>query len=116
VPGAHDKAQITHGESFAVCCSRQRIHDKFFHGEPYLYSRLNCGHTAKFCRESIMTHGKKKVTNGERRFNGRVCRVSPYRYTTKFQCLSCVRVGHTANPNEKIQCPKFFCGPWDSNT
>jgi len=98
LPGVHGgKAQITHGEGFAVCCSRQKTHGKLFHGEPCFYSRQNYGHTAKLCCESILTHGKEKITNGGRRANGRVCRVSP----CKYQCLPCVRVGHTANPNEK---------------
>ena len=103
VPGAHGKVQITHGEGFAVCCSRQRTHGKLFYDEPYFYSRPNYEHTAKLCRESILTHGKENITNGGRRPNGRVCRVSPCRHTAKSQCLSCVRVGHTANPNEKNQ-------------
>ena len=50
VPGAHGKVQITHGKGFAVCCSRQRTHDKLFHGEPYFYPRPNFGHTVKLCR------------------------------------------------------------------
>jgi len=95
VPGAHGKVQITHGEGFAVCCSRQRTHDKLFHGEPYFYSRPNYGHTAKLCRESILTHDKENITNGGRR---------P-------QYLPCVRVGHTTNPNEKYQKSWIFLRP-----
>jgi len=58
-------AQIVHGESFAVCCSRRRTHGKSSHSESYLYSRSNSGHTAKFCHEAILTHGKKKkMTDG----------------------------------------------------
>ena len=45
---AHGKAQITHGEGFGVCYSRQRTHGKLFHGELYFYSRPNYGHTANF--------------------------------------------------------------------
>jgi len=44
---------------------------------------------------------QKKITNGGRRSNGRVCRVSPCRHTAKSQCFPCARVGHTANLNEK---------------
>jgi len=64
VPGTHSKAQIAHG--------------KPSHGEPYLYSRPNCGHTAKLCRESTLTHGKKRwqtVGDGGGRLDGMVCRV-----------------------------------------
>jgi hypothetical protein len=98
VPGAHGKAQITHGEGFAVCCSRQRTHGKLFHGEPYFCSRPNYGHTAKLCRKSILTHGKEKITNGG---DGLKAGFAVCRHTAKSQCLPCARVGHTANPNEK---------------
>jgi len=100
---AHTAAQTAHSdEGFAVCCSRQRTHGEPSHGEPYLYLRPNCGHTAKFYGESILTHGKKKVTDDGIRLNGRVCRVSACMHTTKSQCLLCARVGHTANPLSKF--------------
>jgi len=94
VPGAHGKAHIAHSEGFAVCCSRRRTHGKPSDDEPYFYSRLNCGHTAK---------------KSDGRLDGRFCRVSPCRHTAKSQCLPCSRVGHTANPlPKKIQRSKFF--------
>jgi len=103
---------LAHDKGFVVCCSRRRTHGKPSHDEPCFYSRPNCGHTAKLCRKSILTHGKKKVTDGL------VFRVSPCRHTVMSQCLPCARVGHTANPlprfgadkNEKIQ--SSFASLW----
>jgi len=48
MPGAHGKAQIAHGEGFAVCCSRRRTHGKLSHGEPYFYSWPNVGTRQNF--------------------------------------------------------------------
>ena len=100
MPGAHGKAQITHGEGFAVCCSQQRTHDKLFHGEPYFYSRPNYGHTAKLCREPILTHGTAGFA---------VCH-----HVDTRQSLNVCRVpglGTRQTPTSH----EFFCGPWDSN-